>query len=1133
MKKLIPLTLVTGLLLTGFPHCADAQIWASAQGKKRPASTKSAQPTETHSLKKVLLDLKNHYGVDILFEEKVVADRQTSGAVNLKGKLETNLIQLLKPHGLRFKKLHSEAYLIVVNKANDKTTTQLSNPKNSLNFDAIAEPMAVAPAIVESAQAIVTADVTVSGTVIDESGAGLPGVSVVLKGTTRGTTTDNKGAYQLNVPDKSAVLVFSFVGYLSQEVTVGNQAAIDIKLQADTKSLSEVVVVGFGTQKKVNLTGAVSSVSSEEISRRPVGQTSSALQGLMPGVTVTQRSGRPGGDGGTIRIRGIGTLGGSSADPLVLIDNIEGSMNSIDPNLIESVSILKDAASASIYGSRAANGVILITTKRAKGNRISVNYNNYIGWQTPTNLPKMTNAIDHMLLTNEAYVNVGRAPLYGDDLIQKYRTEGPGNRDLYPDTDWQKEVLTGSGLQQSHFFSINGGSDKIRFLTSAGYLDQKGIIENSSFRRYTLRNNTDIQFSKKFSARADLQLVAATTLEPGRGSEDVFHWMNRIPANQVGINSNGTWGDGWNGDNPIAMSREGGTRRRNDPYVLLNAALVYKPAEWLTAEVAYAPKYALGIEKNFNKSVQTYKPDGALSFLAPARTSLNEVTNRSLYTTLRSTVTFDKTYGDHGVKVLGGFSREDFRNDNVTAYREGFLLPAYDVLNAGNSDIQRSSGGASEWALQSFFGRVNYDYKQKYLFEANARYDGSSRFAKGNKYGFFPSVSGGWRISQESFMLPINNVVNELKLRASWGRLGNQNIPGGNYPFMSSLQFGPYTLGKQIVNVVALNTLANADISWEATEMTNIGLDATLFSKLSITADYYTKKTRDILLQLDVPAIIGLGAPFQNAGIVDNKGWELGVNYRGNVRDFRYDVGFNISDVINRVVDLRGVNGVSLQANREGYPIGSLFGLEAEGFFQTADEVAAHAQQFGTVKPGDIKYKDQNGDGLINGDDNVVFGSTVPRFTYGSTLNAYYKGFSLNIVLQGVGKADGYLNEQGIMPFFLGGTVQEQHKDHWTPENPNATFPRLAFSESNNERGSSFWMRNAAYLRLKNIQFGYQLPSALTQRAGINSVRVFANGQNIWTLDKFWDGYDVESPVGTGRSYPQVKMFSFGLDVSF
>ncbi|MBD2705735.1 SusC/RagA family TonB-linked outer membrane protein [Spirosoma sp. BT702] len=1133
-KTLLQLSLLT-ISCTGLPLSSFSQTFASAQVVQRQAN----RNVQTQ-LKNVLLDLQRHYRVEIVFEDRIMVGKNVSSDVmNLNVSLEKNLNHLLKNTGLRARKIRKDTYVIIeAPREKADVSVRKEDPVESSSAPVTSDGQTVLnvpePPVTRQPD---VADIGISGTVIDEAGAGLPGVSVVVKGTTRGTTTDSKGFYQLNVPNEQAVLVFSFVGYLPQETTVGNRTMIGIKLENDTKSLSEVVVVGYGTQKKVNVTGAVSTISSEDIVRRPVGQTSSALQGMMPGVTVTQRSGRPGGDAGSIRIRGVGTIG--NPDPLVLIDNIEGSMNSIDPNLIESITVLKDAASASIYGSRAANGVILVTTKRAKANRISMNYNNYIGWQTPTNLPKMANAIDHMLLTNEAYVNVGRSPLYSDDLIQKYRTLGATNRDLYPDTDWQREVLTGSGLQQSHFFSINGGSEKIRFLTSVGYLDQKGVIENSGFRRYTLRNNTDIQISKKFSARADLQIVAATTTEPGRGgqlgegSEYVFHWMNRIPANQLGINSNGSWGEGWNGDNPIAVARDGGTRKNNSPYAMLNAALVYKPIEGLTAEIAYSPKYALSIDKTFAKMVQTFKPDGTPSFLSPAKSSLTEVSNRSLYTTLRGTLTYEKVFGEHGLKILGGFSREDFRNDNVTGYREGFLLPDYQVLNAGASDIQRASGGASEWALQSAFGRINYDYKQKYLFEANARYDGSSRFAKGRKYGFFPSVSAGWRISQEAFMQPLLGTLNELKFRASWGQLGNQNIQGGNYPFMSSLQFGPYTLGKQIVNVVALNTLANSEISWETTEMTDFGIDATLFSNLSITADYYYKQTRDILLDLDIPAIIGLGKPYQNAGVVENKGWELGLNYKGAIRDFRYDIGFNISDVKNKIVDLRGVNTISLQANREGYPIQSLYGLQAEGLFQTVDEVASHAQQFGVIKPGDIKYKDQNGDGIINGDDNVVLGSTIPRFTYGTTLNAYYKGFSLNVVLQGVGKADGLLNEQGIMPFFLGGTVQEQHKDHWTPENPNATFPRLAFSEANNEKNSSFWLRNAAYLRLKNIQLGYTIPTTLTQRIGINNIRVFANGQNILTFDKFWDGYDVESPVGTGRSYPQVKMYSFGIDVNF
>jgi hypothetical protein len=361
--------------------------------------------------------------------------------------------------------------------------------------------------------------------------------------------------------------------------------------------------------------------------------------------------------------------------------------------------------------------------------------------------------------------------------------------------------------------------------------------------------------------------------------------------------------------------------------------------------------------------------------------------------------------------------------------------------------------------------------------------------------------------------------------------LGNQLI--GTYPFTSSIAIGAYSIGGQIVSTAALNTLANSNISWETTEMSNIAVEARLFSNLSLTAEYYNKRTYDILYDLDVPLIIGLIKPMQNAGVVTNKGWELGLGYKGSLRNFRYDVAFNISDVKNRVVDLKGVNRTGITVSNEGYAINSLYGFEAIGIFQSDDEVTKHAKQFGIVKAGDLKYKDQNNDGVINDADNVIVGSTVPRYTYSANINAAYKGFSLSLFFQGVGKANGYLYENGIMPFFNGGTVHEQHKDYWSPDNKNAVFPRLAFGESNNEKNSSFWMKDASYLRLKNLQFGYTFPVRLTQGAGIKNLRVYVNARNLLTWDNFWKGYDVETPVGTGNVYPQVKVLSFGLDVNF
>jgi len=389
--------------------------------------------------------------------------------------------------------------------------------------------------------------------------------------------------------------------------------------------------------------------------------------------------------------------------------------------------------------------------------------------------------------------------------------------------------------------------------------------------------------------------------------------------------------------------------------------------------------------------------------------------------------------------------------------------------------------------------------------------------------------------SEEQFLTASKGWLTEGKIRASWGKLGNQNI--GTYPAVASLNLGSYTLGNGIVNTAALNDMSNPDITWESTEEKNIGIDLTLFKRWTITADLYNRKTSDILLQLDIPLIIGLNKPYQNAGVVENKGWELSMGYRSDpAKDFKYNFTFNLSDVKNKVLDMRGINQTGLTVNREGYPINSIFGYVSEGFFQTADEVKAHATQFGTLAPGDLKYRDQNGDGVVNESDKVIIGSTIPRYTYSLNANFSFKGFDLSFLLQGVGKADGYLYGAGIQPFTttgaIGGTIREDNKDRWTPDNTTAKYPRLAFGQNNNQQSSQFWMKNAAYLRLKNLQFGYTFQAELLKSIGLNKLRIFVNGSNLFSVDKFWDGYDVEAPVGYGNFYPQVKVYSFGLDIT-
>ena len=1029
---------------------------------------------------------------------------------------------------------------VSINVNNEKISTVLRDvfQDQKVEFQLADRKIVIVP-VTSSGQQLQT---KVTGKVTDSTGGSLPGVSVVVKGSTNGTITDVNGNYVLPNVSAKATLQFSFVGMKTQEIASGGKTTINVVLAEESIGIEEVVAVGYGTQKKTNLTGSVIAVTGEDLAKRQVGQTSMALQGIAPGVTVTQRSGQPGNDGGTIRIRGVGTM--SDSNPLVLVDGVEANMNNVDANIIESISVLKDAASSSIYGSRAANGVILITTKRAKGNGFTINYSGNAGVQSPTNLRHMVNAQDHMALLNVAYINAGKSPLYASSLVDNYAELHKTDPDTYADVDWQKQVYTSSGFTQNHSLNLNGGNDKIKLMAGFGYFDQKGIIENTNFKRYSIRLNSDIKFTEKFSAKMDMFLRQMETNEPGKGVQQIIYWLNRMPATQPARLSNGLYGIGWEGDNPMADALSSGYQQSLTPSVMMNLGFNYKFSKLINLDVTYSPHFWETHDRVFKKIVTTYYPDGRVAYTKPTKASLSQTNNRYQSNNIRATLNYDKTFGRHNLKLLAGWQQEDYLNRYFTGYRDGFVLPEYDVLSAGSADNQQTSGSGSDWALRSFFGRANYDFLGRYLFEANVRYDGSSRFAKGQKWGVFPSFSAGWRISEENFWKSLAPKITNLKLRASWGQLGNQNI--GTYPFDSFVSLtSSYVFNGNIVNGAALNDMANSEISWETTEMLNFGMDISVTSKLSASFDYYVRNTSGILLQLDVPKIIGLTAPYQNAGEVENKGWDFSIDYRDKKGNFSYDFGFSLSDVKNKILDLKGINKSGLVVNYEGYPMGSILALEAEGFFADAQDVVTHAKQYGNYAPGDIKYKDQltvdsdgdgkpdAGDGVINDKDQKIIGSTIPRYTFGLTANLAWKGFDMNILLQGVGKADGYLYAQSVMPFYLGGTAQEQHKDYWRTDNIDAKFPRLAFNETNNEKNSSFWMKNAAYMRLKNLQVGYTLPKNLTEKIGVKKIRTYFSGQNLLTLDKFWDGFDVEAPVGDGAYYPQVITYSLGIDVNF
>lgn len=974
----------------------------------------------------------------------------------------------------------------------------------------------------------------IRGRVVDEDGSGLPGVNIIVKGTSRGTVTDVDGNYQLEIESPNAVLVFTFVGYAPQEVEVGERTIVDITLSPDIATLEEIVVVGYGTQKKVNLTGAVDAVTARDVDWKPVGQTSMALQGVAPGVTITQNSGQPGKDAGTIRIRGIGTLGTAGQEPLVLVDGVESSLNNVDPADIESISILKDAASASIYGSRAANGVIVVTTKRAESKRITVSYGGFVGWQRPTDMPELVSGLDHMLLLNEANQNMGQSPTFQESYIEEYRQNAPS--DLYPDTDWKALTLTENGLMQSHALDVAGGSDAIRIRASYNRFEQGGLIPNTGYNRNTLRINTDIKASEKLNFRIDLRGTDELQFEPAVGVNNIFYHVNgRVPRNQEGVLSDGRYGQGWLGSNPVSFANASGTADDRTYSAILNFQANWTPIKGMNVNVMYAPEYYSSVLKRFTHSIQTYYGDGREAYRNPNMSDLLHQNRSTRTDNVRALLNYDKTINDHNVGVLLGFEQISTSYESFQGRRENFPLENYQLLSLGSEINQQADGSAYDYALRSYFGRVNYSYKNRYLFEANLRYDGSSRFADGQKFGVFPSFSAGWRLIEEDFLRD-SDFLGDLKLRASWGRLGNQNI--GNYPFASSVSLTQtYILNEVAVPGAALLQLGNSDISWETTEMINAGVDVEFLGKFSLTADYYVKDTKDILLNLPIPLTVGQTPPYQNAGKVRNTGWDVSLAHFNQTGGFNYRVAVALSDVKNEIIDLHGTGPYigERTIRMEGYPIDAFYGYQTDGLFQSSDEVAAHATQFGgQVSAGDIKYVNQNDDNIINADgDRVVLGSAIPRYTYSLNLSGSFKGFDVNMFFQGVGKADGYRDGSGVWAFYVGATALKQHLDRWTPENPNASYPRLTFGYPNNEQVSDYWLLNAAYLRMKNLQVGYSFPHALINKLSLNHLRLYVGGQNLFTIDKFLDGHDVEAPMGSSGYYPMVKTYTVGINAKF
>ncbi len=1005
----------------------------------------------------------------------------------------------------------------------------------------------------EKAEQILSSNLSkkkITGAVIDSRGDPIIGASVIIRGSKNGTATDLNGRFTLSDVDNNDVLQVTSVGYRTATVAIKGKSNFNISLDEDTKVLDEVVVVGYGTMKKKDLTGAVTAIDNKELASRHATQLSTALQGAASGVTVTRDNDAPGATS-SIVVRGITTISDSS--PLVIIDGVPGDINQVNPDDVESMSILKDAASASIYGSRAAAGVILVTTKRAKNNDLYMTYSSEIGWSKPTTMPKYVGAQDFMSMTNETRYNDNNAgkwnQVYSQDLIDNYLSYNAQDPDKYPITDWDDLLYKKSASRQTHSFTIAGGGNVVRTKASFRYDKDNALYINRNYERYMLRINNDFQINKFLEAHLDVSykrsLYKAPLINP------YYNDNRKTPPIYAARWSNGLWGDVKDGANVLARLTDGGESKTWYNRVSAKAELDIKPFEGLKLSAVVAPTYNFDKGKTFRKQVPyTYAddPNTVKGYMQDFYTTmLTENRNESNELISQFFVNYTKSFGQHNIAAMAGY--EDYYSfyENLSASRDQYELSEYPYLDLGPKDYRDNSGNAYEYAYRSFFGRINYSFADRYLLELNLRRDGSSRFQKNNRWANFPSVSAGWVISEENFMKKID-WLSHLKLRASWGRLGNERI-GSYYPYQAAINFGSqlFASGTDIVSLTsaAQDAYAVRNITWETTETWDIGLDATFFNnRLSVTADYYNKRTKDMLLALEIPKFLGYDNPSVNAGKMHTSGFDLQINWNDQISDFKYSIGFNLSDFKSKMGDLNGTEFLGDQIKKQGSEYNQWYGYESDGLFLTQDDLNNSPKLNNNIKVGDVKYKDISGpDGVPDGKispeyDRILLKGSLPHLTFGLNFNAQYKGFDFGMVLQGVGNQWARINStmvEGLSANWCNFPELIKNK-YWSEKNTDtqnaaARYPRLTRNNvSANLCMSDFWLFNGRYLRMKNLTLGYTLPTELTQKASIKTLRLYVSGNDLFCLSKFPKGWDPE--VGSA-SYPITKSVVFGLSVNF
>jgi TonB-linked SusC/RagA family outer membrane protein len=1117
------------------PQPAAAQLLTRAQtsfDNARYAQTSTVDVRQrSRSLKKVLADVEKQFKVNFAYDEQLLTGRQTE--VIVEGlSLEQALSQLIESQGMRYRRVSDN--LIVIQALPSK------------NGAAGTTPPAGAPAsrlLSESSDQSAPLARRISGQITDENNQGLPGANVIEKGTSTGTTTDANGNFVLNVSDAATTLTISSVGYISQEVAIGSRTTITVKMAPDNRTLDEVVVVSYGTVKRSNLTEAVSIVNTVEAKKVQAASVVDQIQGRAPGVTVASAGGAPGATA-SIKIRGSSTFG-SNQDPIYIIDGviIGSAAADFNPNDVETITILKDAAATALYGSRGMNGAIVITTKRGKAGKPTIEYNGYYGVQNIAKRLPLAGREQYIRTWTAAYQNGG----------QPVPDFGAGGHN----TDWQEELIK-PGVITDHNVSIAGGTDnganKSNFRISGGYFSQDGTIVGPSFKRYSARVNAGTTRGKLTIGESLYLAYIHDKRVIGQPFDNVIRMPPTIPV----YDANNLSGYGFGGtNNPTFGTNPIGQQLKDD-----NIVDSYKLLGNIFAEYAILPwlTYRLSVGLDFNLAQNKFfaRP-GALSFNSPNTPYgiLDDRNTRFFNTLVENTLSANKTFGKHQLGGLLGYTRQRDNLNEVYSHTEGIIGEFYQ--QAAGTVNPRTDGFMNTSGLVSYLGRVNYTYADKYNIQANIRRDASSNFPTNNQIAYFPSVSAAWNINRESFMQGLP-AIGDLRLRASYGSVGNQAIaPYSLYPTIQPNLNYVLGGGNSIVAGAANRQLQNSNLRWESKTTTDIGVDATFFNgKIQLTADYFHSVSKDLLLRVPIPISAGNQGenPFDNLGKIQNKGVELGLTYQDKKGDFRYSINGQITSIQNKVLQLVPTNGNQplygygqITRTAVGGPLGSFYVLKQNGIFQSQAEIDAGPKQ-PNVTPGDVRYVDANGDGQINNDDRVIVGTPFPKFEYGSNIALSYKNIDLTIFFQGVSGNLLFNRSRNWTDRF--DDVQNVRSDvtFWTGPGISTTTPKPIKGDPtlNPAFNTDRWVESGAYGRLRTLQIAYNFPAAALTRLKMGSARMYVNAQNLFTITKY-SGYnpDVIGDVGAGSqnssnfvgrgidqgNYPVPRVISAGLQLSF